>query len=317
MEQSHAIRNTVITLAMLLAVGGFIAFLANQAVAQDQGDATSTEATTTEQAPFETQTGTTTSPFEAGTLQETDSFPAPMVLDVDNAGNVLVRGVVQSVGTDSLVLDSWGGSWTIQFDEESVIVPSGPEGLNDPSEVSVGDFVGVDGVITAEDDMIVTATFARDWTTNPYTGPDAPTTTGTGTTTDTGINETSTTAPGSLESNIGTPGTEGTAAPTDDTTLGTENVGAADGATSATGTEPGMTVWSGTASNIGYNSFTLTDEFGNAYEVMTGGAEVLDQNGNDAHSVFFGLQIDDGAFVTVDGTQTDGSAIEATTVQVE
>lgn len=122
---------------------------------------------------------TTTSPLpEATTTPETavptaGQYPAPMVVDIDNAGNALVRGVVQSAGADSITLTSWGGTWTVQMAEGGSVVPAGTGGTGDLSSIPVGDFVGVDGTVTADQTMTVNATFVRDWTTDPYTGPAA------------------------------------------------------------------------------------------------------------------------------------------------
>lgn len=107
----------------------------------------------------------------AQTLNSTvsDNSPAPMVIEADDAGNVVMRGEVTAINGSSMSVESWGGTWTVRTNGESSVVPVG-NGNGDLSGISVGDFVGVDGVFATDQDMTVDASFVRNWTTDPVVG---------------------------------------------------------------------------------------------------------------------------------------------------
>lgn len=99
--------------------------------------------------------------------------PAPMVIESDDAGNVVIRGEVTSVDSDSMTIDSWGGSWTIRTTGNSVVAASvdGTESSTDNfDQISVGNFVGVEGIFSTDEEMTIDASFVRDWTTDPLPG---------------------------------------------------------------------------------------------------------------------------------------------------
>lgn len=85
------------------------------------------------------------------------SMPKPMVLTISASGNVLLRGVVKSVSTDSIIVSTWGGAWTITTSSTEFAHPTGLAGI------AVGDFVGVTGTVSAES-PIITAKYVRNWT---------------------------------------------------------------------------------------------------------------------------------------------------------
>lgn len=108
---------------------------------------------------------------------EPSTAPMPMIVDIDRDGTALVRGVVQSVGTTSLSIGSWGGTWTIRIAPDSVVTPSRLAGF------MPGDFVGAFGVVSAAEAFTINASVVRNWTTAPPAGVTRPTTvSGTGTT---------------------------------------------------------------------------------------------------------------------------------------
>jgi type 1 fimbria pilin len=37
----------------------------------------------------------------------------PPIVNIEPSGNVLIRGTVTNIGSDSLEVKSWGGKWTI------------------------------------------------------------------------------------------------------------------------------------------------------------------------------------------------------------
>ena len=84
--------------------------------------------------------------------------PAPMVLTVLSSGQGRIRGVVASVGVNSLTIAAWGGTWTVNVTSSTVVSPQ-----NDLSKIVVGDFVGVTGMVS-EDSPTITADHIRDWT---------------------------------------------------------------------------------------------------------------------------------------------------------
>lgn len=86
----------------------------------------------------------------------------PMVLDVNPNGGVLLRGTVESVGSSSLVVKSWGGNWTIKVSSSTEIHPKTTG--NSLSGIEVGDFVGVLGQVSISETLTINARLVRDWT---------------------------------------------------------------------------------------------------------------------------------------------------------
>ena len=84
--------------------------------------------------------------------------PAPMVLSIDTNGMGRIRGVVTSVGTSSIMIAAWGGVWTITTNGATSVLPGG----SSVSDIHVGDFIGVMGMVS-EDGPMVAATLIRDW----------------------------------------------------------------------------------------------------------------------------------------------------------
>ncbi len=84
----------------------------------------------------------------------------PTVLEVNKAGNVLIRGTVNSVSANSLTIKSWGGEWTINVPSGATVLPQGTA----LSSFAAGDFVGVQGTVNTTANWTVDATLVRDWT---------------------------------------------------------------------------------------------------------------------------------------------------------
>ncbi len=137
-----------------------------------------TQATSTTNTPNGSQNGTSDlRAFSTGTttmpnLPLLGATPAPMVVSIENSGNTLIRGVVQSVTANEVTIATWGGVWTIRSAGEgaTTVLPTGPSGSSDMSSIMVGHFVGAEGIIDLNEPMTVNAAFVRDWTTNPYRG---------------------------------------------------------------------------------------------------------------------------------------------------
>jgi len=84
---------------------------------------------------------------------------SPMILNINPNGNVLMRGVVESSGTDSITVKSWGGSWKIKVSSTTKIMSANRV----VSDFQTGDFVGVLGSIVQDGSFIVNASIVREW----------------------------------------------------------------------------------------------------------------------------------------------------------
>jgi hypothetical protein len=86
------------------------------------------------------------------------------VVQIGPEGRTLLRGTVDSVGTDSLVVKSWGGKWTVRVGVNTQILPKITGGISDLSGFKAGDFVGVQGKTADSPDWTIDATLVRNWT---------------------------------------------------------------------------------------------------------------------------------------------------------
>ena len=85
---------------------------------------------------------------------------SPMIVNIGPNGNVLMRGIVVGApGTNSFMLKSWGGSWTVNVSATTQLIT-----LNRAlSDLQDGDFVGVLGKISSDGSFIVDASIVREW----------------------------------------------------------------------------------------------------------------------------------------------------------
>ncbi len=113
-----------------------------------------------------TVTGSTTPPVVTPT-------PAPMPpvmqsgemkLEVGPKGRALIRGNVESVGVDYVMIKSWGGAWKVKVTASSEILPNVGGGLADLTKYAVGDYVGAQGTVSTTDAWTINATVIRDRT---------------------------------------------------------------------------------------------------------------------------------------------------------
>ncbi len=188
--------------------------------------------------------------------------PAPMVMDVDSSGTVLMRASVKSIDTNSIVVDGWGGTWIIRTNAATQVISNAPNATGDVSAISVGDFVGVSGSMARDQIYTVDATLVRDWTTSPLTVVSTPSTTTTTTST----------------------------------------------STTSSATVP---LYTGTASAIGADSFTLTSLDGTEYTVMTDSNTVFL---NTARATIAFSDIESGDSIRINGSLS-GSTITAGVVR--
>lgn len=201
--------------------------------------------------------------------------PAPMVVDIDSSGTALVRGVVMSSSANMVTLQSWGGLWIIRSTGTATVIPAGAT-VGDLSQIRVGDFIGVDGTLATDQLYTIDANLVRDWTTNPYVATSA-----------------------AAES---TGGTTGAATGTDEMSSGT----------SSAGTTASSALYTGVASSIGTDSFTLTADDGTAYTVATDADTLIwDQTGN---TIPFS-SIQSGDSIRLNGTLDSAGTIKATVVR--
>jgi|GEM_PF-1494320 len=162
------------------------------------------------------------------TFSGSDEAPAPMVIEADDVGNVVIRGQVTSVDDNSLTINSWGGEWTIRTTVSSTVEPATGVSGN-LSGIRSGDFVGVEGVFATDEEMTINASFVRDWTTNPLIG---------------------------VFDNDSDSITTDTSVDDDDVSVDAEDTSTAD-----------IITYSGIVDQVDDSSFTFTDDFGSVYTV--------------------------------------------------
>ena len=91
-----------------------------------------------------------------------NSQVGPVIINIDPNGNVLLRGKILSVGTDSLSVKSWGNPWAIKVNLDTKIASQ----TGKLADFKVGDFIGVQGSIN-EADFSITAKVLREWGPRP------------------------------------------------------------------------------------------------------------------------------------------------------
>jgi uncharacterized protein YdeI (BOF family) len=84
----------------------------------------------------------------------------PPIVNIGPSGNVLIRGTVTNIGSDSLEVKSWGGKWTIKISADTAFYP---ERLT-LNQIQVNDQIGIKGKIESlEDTLTVTGKLVRDY----------------------------------------------------------------------------------------------------------------------------------------------------------
>lgn len=256
--------------------------------------------------------GQTTTPRdesqEGQDVSGAETIPAPFVLEIGNDGSVLIRGVITEVNDDSLTIESWGGEWNLEVDDEITVVSEGEVVVNEIPEMSVGDFVGAEGTMDDTDATTVQTTFVRNWTTDPY-----PAFSGTF---NNPLTDTAENAPGSQnETQNRTTDTNTQDQATDtESSNATSNMAVprqTDDRESATG-GANITGWTGTVDEVNGDTFTYTDDHDRTYTVDISNAALM----TDDNEMATADDIDAGASVTIDGT-IDQGLITASKVTIE
>ena len=85
-----------------------------------------------------------------------------MTLQVGSSGRVMLRGTIDSVGANSLMVKSWGGSWTVNVIGATQILPA--NGNHSITSFKAGDFVGIQGTVSQSASWTIDATLVRDRT---------------------------------------------------------------------------------------------------------------------------------------------------------
>ncbi len=85
-----------------------------------------------------------------------------MELTVDVLGNAMLQGTVQSVGTNTMTVSSWGGTWTINTTSSTQMTPVGTN--SNLSTMRVGDLVNVLGTVPLNQNLMINATVVSDLT---------------------------------------------------------------------------------------------------------------------------------------------------------
>ncbi len=88
-------------------------------------------------------------------------YPKPMVVQISPNGNVLLRGTVVSVGSNSLAIKSWAGDWTINISPSTEFMPN-----TNISQFKTGDFIDVQGYVNQNGSWTIDATSVSDLTQN-------------------------------------------------------------------------------------------------------------------------------------------------------
>src|SRR3990167_8361076 len=73
----------------------------------------------------------------------TPSATGPMMVNIGPSGQALMRGTVESVGVDHLMIKSWGGIWRVNISTTTQLITQNKV----LTDIVVDDFVGVLGTI--------------------------------------------------------------------------------------------------------------------------------------------------------------------------
>jgi hypothetical protein len=84
-----------------------------------------------------------------------DRMGQAMVLQIGEKGNVLLRGTVSATTANTVTVKSWGGDWTVNIIATTQLMPG--------TGMTVGDFVGVQGMINSSAAWTIDAKLVRDW----------------------------------------------------------------------------------------------------------------------------------------------------------
>jgi hypothetical protein len=87
-----------------------------------------------------------------------------MRLDIGARGRVLIRGNVDSIGTDYVMIKSWGGLWKVKVSSSTEVLPRVLGNAGDIAKYVIGDYVGAEGVVSTTENFTINAKVIRDRT---------------------------------------------------------------------------------------------------------------------------------------------------------
>ena len=137
--------------------------LLSAALLGSAGVAMATDATTTSITGATTTVATTTLPVPVLYTLPPVIQKGEMILEVGSRGRVLIRGNVESIGADYVMVKSWGGTWKIKISSGTEVLPR-VLGVNDHLAWAVGDYVGAQGTISTTEGWTIDAKVIRDRT---------------------------------------------------------------------------------------------------------------------------------------------------------
>ena len=108
-----------------------------------------------------TTTGSTTPPVVTPAPMPPVMKKGEMKLEIGPKGRALIRGNVDSVGADYIMVKSWGGLWKVKVLGDTEILPKVTGGITDLAKYAVGDYVGAQGNVSATENWTIVATVVR------------------------------------------------------------------------------------------------------------------------------------------------------------
>jgi hypothetical protein len=118
-------------------------------------------------------TASSTTPTTTSTSTTPASTPVPvppiiqkgeMKLEIGPRGRVLIRGNVEAVGADYVMIKSWGGVWRVRVSSDTEVLPRVLGTTSDIIHYVIGDYVGAEGVVSTAEGWTINAKVIRDRT---------------------------------------------------------------------------------------------------------------------------------------------------------
>lgn len=149
----------LVSLSVLLLGGISIASAQDASTTATSTPSTATTTTSTSTSPTPTPAPT---PVPAPVPLPPVIQPGAMKLEIGSRGRVVIRGNVDSVGADYVMVKSWGGLWKVKVATGTEIIPRVTGTMSDLAKFSVGDYVGAEGSISTTENWTINAKTLRD-----------------------------------------------------------------------------------------------------------------------------------------------------------
>src|SRR3990172_2546730 len=72
------------------------------------------------------------------------------IIQISPNGSVLLRGIVEDINEEAIMVMSWGGKWTVRMSPQTAVLPQVEKGKNNSQNLEKDDLVGVKGSVTVE-----------------------------------------------------------------------------------------------------------------------------------------------------------------------